>query len=329
MKIAFMGSDPIVLPMLDFLQSDKCADADIVVVLTQPDRKTGRGMRLQANEIKKWAEQHSIEILQPLKCGQTEADYLHNEAIDLVIVMAYGQILPRCILEVTQNKVLNMHASLLPRFRGASPIHTAVALGLEKTGVSLMEIIPKLDAGPVADFEEVLIGKESTVVELMDLMAQASVALVQRGLDRLVSGNLEFVEQDLDKVTYCRIIDKNDRHLDFNRPATDLHNRIRAFQPWPGTAFPVGDLEIRIVAGTIEQWDENHDEPGTVRLDTAGMTISCGQDLIRPRILQRPGGKPLPVNDFLRGFPIIDGSVLLSREMRPLEGKSPFPYRKK
>lgn len=329
MNIAFMGSDPIALPMLDYIQSEACADTRITAVFTQPDRRTGRGMQLHANEIKSWALAQSIEVLQPVKCGEAEAEIICNKQIDLVLVMAYGQILPGCILRATRNKVLNLHASLLPRLRGASPIHTAIALGLEKTGVSMMEIVPKLDAGPVADRQQIRIPGDAQTGAVIELMSQAAIPLVERTLQKLRQGRLEFVEQDAEHVTYCRIIEKTDRYLDFHQSATELYNRIRAFQPWPGTAFPAGAIEIRIHDAAVERADDPDDPPGTVRHSANGLLIACGRDYLRPTILQRPGGKPMPVAEFLRGYPITDGQTLQSREMRPLEAAHPFPYRKK
>ncbi len=329
MKIAFMGSDPIALPMLDAIQSDASSEGKIVAVFTQPDRKTGRGMRLQANAVKRWATAHGIEVMQPRKCGHAEADLIKERGIDLLLVMAYGQILPRCMLTATPNKVLNVHASLLPRLRGASPIHTAVATGSTHTGVSLMEIIPEMDAGPVANQEVVGIDPHATTAEVIDLLAAATIPLVHRGLNDLANGRLVFTEQDPQAVTYCRIIEKTDNHLDFKSPASDLYNRIRAFQPWPGTAFVCRDLEIRILQAEVLTADPQGCPPGMVVTEGNAIKIACGQDFLVPKILQRPGGKAMPVEDFLRGFHVEAGTMLPCREMRALEKKTPFPWKKK
>lgn len=329
MRVAFMGSDPIALPMLDDLFNRKPAGCELGVVFTQPDRRHGRGMHLKANAIKEWALERGIDVEQPGKCGEAEACLLADRGIDLILVMAYGQILPKCILECAPAGILNVHASILPRLRGASPIHTAVALGLPETGVSLMEIVPKLDAGPVADMERIPIGEDDTVAEVIQAMSMATVRLVSRGLERLVEGSLEFVEQDPERVSYCRILEKTDRHLDFNESATMLHNRIRAFQPWPGTSFPYGDMEIRIHAARIDRSSSEEVAPGMINSGHEGLRIACGDGWIVPLKLQRPGGKPLAVEDFLRGFPLGHGITLESRAMRPLEADSPFPYKRK
>jgi methionyl-tRNA formyltransferase len=329
MKLVFMGSDPVALPLLNFLFDERPHGCRLEAVFTQPDRRAGRGMHLRPNAIKQWALDRGLEVRQPVRCGQEEADFLRTSGVDLVLVMAYGQILPRCILEATPNKVMNVHASLLPRLRGASPIHTAVALGLEETGVSLMEVIPKLDAGPVAGRERVEIRPDDGIGKILEKVSLATVPLVRRGLDQLVEGTLSFEEQDPARVTYCRILEKTDQHLDFRVSASDLLNRVRAFQPWPGAAIPWGDAEIRIHEASVDEASSRGIAPGTVQRDAESLRIACGRGWLRPLVLQRPGGKPLPVEDFFRGFPLEDGTVLPGREMRPLEADRPFPYRKK
>ena len=329
MRVAFMGSDPIALPMLDELLNRKPAGCELDVIFTQPDRRHGRGMHLKANAIKEWALENGIGVEQPGKCGEAEARLLADRGIDLILVMAYGQILPKCILECAPAGILNVHASILPRLRGASPIHTAVALGLPETGVSLMEIVAKLDAGPVAGMERIPIGEDDTVADVIQAMSNSTVSLVKSGLDRLGKGPLEFFEQDPEQVTYCRILEKTDRHLDFNESATVLHNRIRAFQPWPGTSFPYGDMEIRIHAARVDRSSSEGVAPGMIDSGHEGLRIACGDGWIVPLKLQRPGGKPLAVEDFLRGFPLGHGITLESRAMRPLEADRPFPYKRK
>ena len=330
MKFAFMGSDPIALPLLVYLQRERPGGWELEVVYTQPDRRTGRGMRRQANAIKEWALGQGIEVRQPRKCGPEEEAYLASAGIEMVLVMAFGQILTRSFLAVPPRGVLNLHPSLLPRLRGPSPIHTAIAVGLEETGVSLMKIIPKLDAGPVADVEHVRILPGETAPALHARLGEACPALVGRNLEALAQSPLSFTEQDETKVTYCRIIEKSDCHLDFHGHAEELVNRIRAFQPWPGTRFPIGGMELHILEAAAEPQAPGRAAPGTVQTDVNGnLTISCGEGALRPLRLQRPGGNPLPTDAFLRGFPIEDGLVLESRAMRPLEAKEPFPYRRK
>ena len=326
MKLAFMGSDPIALPLLDFLAAQ--SSVELIGVFTQPDRRTGRGMKLQPNAIKGWALERGIEVLQPVKCGATEAEWLRIAGIEVVVVMAYGQILPKSVLAAVPGRFLNFHASLLPRLRGASPIHTAVALGLPETGVSLMQIEPKLDAGPLADVERIPISPEDNTAAVHARMATACPALMRRALAALASGSLAFLPQDDARATYCRIIEKSDAHLDFHVPATVLAARVRAFQPWPGTAFPHDDQEIRIHAA-FALADDSGAAPGTVLnpMD-GGLPIACAKGILIATSLQRPGGRPLPAADFLRGYAIPAGELLASRPMRPLEAGQPFPWKR-
>jgi len=327
-KTAFMGSDPIALPLLHRLVEKKPGGVTLQAVFTQPDRPTGRGMKQHANPVKRWALEQGLPVLQPARCGADEAAFLSGSGFDLVLVMAYGQLLPRSLLESVPHGFLNLHASLLPRLRGASPIHTAVALGLPRTGVSLMRVVPKMDAGPVADQEVVVIEQEATAVEVHRRLAEACPDLLERALPRLVRGTLEFTAQDDAKVTYCRIIDKEDRFLDFTHPAGELANRVRAFQPWPGTAFPVAGTEVRVMAARETSHGALRAVPGTVLPDPdGGLHIACGTGCLLAKQLQRPGGRPLPAAAFLRGFPIEPGTVLASRPMRPLEWPHPFPRR--
>jgi len=325
-----MGSDAIALPMLRHLRNERPAGIDLLSVFTQPDRKSGRGMRLTPNAIKQWAEDEGLGVLQPGKCGAEEADYLSREKVDLVVVMAYGQILPRCILEACPMGVLNLHASLLPRLRGASPIHTSIAIGLKETGVSLMRIVAKLDAGPVADREIVSITGDDTTRDIFGKLSQACIPLMSRSLPSLKDNSLVFEEQDSEEVTYCRIIDKTDAHLDFNNPAEELVNRVRAFQPWPGTSFPYDGQEIRILAAKVLDTANSDIEVGSLFRESDGsLCIACSQGSLNLLQLQRPGGKPLQTDAFLRGFHLKEGSIIESREMRPLEDRKAFPYRRK
>ncbi|NDV62521.1 methionyl-tRNA formyltransferase [Puniceicoccales bacterium CK1056] len=329
MKVVFMGSDPIALPVLKHLLGLKKATFELSAVYTQPDRKSGRGMKLRANEIKTWALEEGLPVHQPLKCGAEDAERMKQEGVDLLLVMAYGQLLPSSILKVAPLGILNLHASILPRLRGASPIHTSVALGLPETGVSLMRITPKMDAGPVADVERVAIGPSDTSGDVHAKLGQACIPLMDRCLDAIAAGNLTFHEQDLSKVTYCRIIEKSDADLDFNQPAEVLASRVRAFTPWPGSRFPYHGKEIHILEAEASL-DETSAEPGSLEMDPPGtLRIACGSGSLVVKKLQRPGGNPLAVETFLRGFHMESGEVLQSREMRALESATPFPHRRR
>lgn len=321
-----MGSDGIAIPLLEWLAAQP--GVSFSAVFTQPDKATGRGMRTVPNAIKSWAQQRDIAVLQPQRCAAAEASFIRESGIELVIVMAYGQILKPDLLEAPRLGVVNFHASLLPRLRGASPIATAMALGLAESGVSLMRIIPQLDAGPVADAERVAIGPADSAATLYENIAAACVPLLARNFQALTDGSIHFQAQDPAAVSYCRILEKSDAHLNFNAPATELANRIRAFQPWPGASFPHGSISIKVQAAHAEEAAHNA-APGTVISSSGQLRIACASGVLVLQTLQRPGGRPLPVADFLRGYPIAEGSPLESLPMRPLESSRPFPYRRR
>jgi len=329
MKAVFMGSDPVALPLLEHLRARAPAGVRIAAVYTQPDRPAGRGQQVQPNAIKRWALAAGIPVRQPPKCGAEEAEFLRAEEIELALVMAYGQILPKALLDAAPHGFLNLHASLLPRLRGASPIPTAIARGLRQSGVTLMRIIPRLDAGPVADAEPVTIAPCDTSRELGGKLARACVPLLDRCLPRLAEGRLAFTPQDEAQASFCRILEKSDAWLDFQAPAAELAARVRAFQPWPGTVFTWQGQDIRILAAEAQPAGAATAAPGTL-LDGAPGTlrIVCGAGVLSALMLQRPGGKPLAAADFLRGFPLQPGALLESRAMRPLEGPVPFPWRR-
>lgn len=327
MKVVFMGSDPVALPMLRHLVGAESPDFNLCAIFTQPDRKSGRGLKLRPNEIKTWALEQGLPVYQPQKCGAEAAAFMRQAGIELILVMAYGQLLPASILEAAPLGCLNLHASILPRLRGASPIHTAVALGLAETGVSLMRITPRMDAGPVADVERVAIGADDNSGDVHEKLSRACIPLMQRCLPAIAAGTLSFAPQDPACVTYCRIIEKADAGLDFSQPARTLANRVRAFRPWPGTRFTYKGTDITILEAEAVE-DAGATRPGTLLVESCGaLSIGCGGGFLQINHLQRPGGKPLPAGDFLRGFPMESGTVLQSVEMRPLESATPFPHR--
>lgn len=327
----FMGSDAIALP---FLRDSCVAHADVlewVGVFTQPDRRSGRGMRVHTNAVKDWALETGFPVRQPERCGPEDEAWLSGRGVDLLVVMAYGQLLKRSLLDLPPLGALNFHASPLPRLRGASPIATALAEGWTDTAVTLMKMVLRMDAGPIADVEPVPIGEDDALEDLRARVGRACVPLWRRSVGRLCSGGLAFSAQEEAQATYCRIIGKEDAWLDFNVPARFLASRVRAFQPWPGTTVPHEGHELKIgaateVKGTTDvKGDFEEDAPGTVRMDSGGLpVVRCGRGALRMEKLQRPGGRMLPAGEFLRGYPLREGAVLESRRMAPLVASKPF-----
>ena len=305
LRLVFLGSDPIALPLLEWLAGEGRAVAKIVAVFTQPDRPVGRGQKVQPNAIKAWALDHGLPVHQPEALTADVRTQLAAYAPDVSLVMAYGHILHEDFIGAARIGTLNLHTSLLPKYRGASPIQTAVAGGERETGVSLMRIVRELDAGPVADCERVAIAPLDTAFDVEAKLASASVTLLARALPRLAAGTLTFAEQDHAAATFCRRLTKDDGALDFSAPAAVLAARINGLFPWPACATEVAGQPIKFGLADVAGQTGGPSAPGTVLgADGAGLLVATGADVLRVLRLQRPGGKMLPAAEFLRGFPI-------------------------
>lgn len=316
-KIAFFGSDEISVPFLNFLK-DQCPLVSVSAVLTQPDRRSGRGRKMAPNSIKTWAKNHSISCRSPEKPSDIECEWLREQKIDLILVMAYGHILKKSFLKLAPAGCFNFHASILPKYRGASPIETAIAMGEQSTGVTLMRVIPKMDAGPIVDFESVVVERSDTGESVRTKIADSCIPLIQRNIQGLLDGNIGEKKQDHSYATYCRKINKLDGNIDFSAKAKHLVDRIRAFKSWPGCGFYIDGQKIRI--GSAESRPNNALlDIGLTQIDLDGnLMIGTGNGLLIPHELQRPGGKMLKVSDFLRGYDFPVGQTLSSFEMSQL-----------
>jgi methionyl-tRNA formyltransferase len=327
LRLVFLGSDAIALPLLEWLGSaDGARVAQVVAVFTQPDRAVGRGQKVQLNAIKTWALARGLPVLQPEKLTDDVRAQLAALAADVGLVMAYGHILRDEFIATPRLGMLNLHTSLLPKYRGASPIQSAIASGERETGVTLMRIVRKLDAGPVADTERVGIFPLDTAADIEAKLAAACVPLVARGLARLATGELTFTEQDDAAATYCRKLEKEDGALDFAAPATTLAARINGLFPWPSCAVEIGGQLVKL--GLADAIDEREVPAGAdvapgrvVGADAPGLLVGTGGGVLRLRRLQRPGGRMLPAPEFLRGFTVATGTQLPSQPMSVLVTK--------
>lgn len=325
LKVVFMGSDAIALPALDWMAG--AGVGQVTAVFTQPDRAVGRGQKVQPNAIKRWAQARGLPVLQPERLGPAELAQLGALAPDLVLVMAYGHILRQEFIDAPRLGTLNLHTSILPKYRGASPIQTATACGERETGVTLMRLVRQLDAGPVADIERVGVAPLDTAAEVELKLAQACVPLLQRCLPAIAAGTQTFTPQDETAASYCRKLEKADGVLDFSAPASVLAARINGLNPWPGCSVELGGQWIKLGLADVAG-DAGASSPGTVLgNDPEGMLVATGQGVLRLRKLQRPGGRMLPAGEFVRGFPVAIGTVLPSQPMPPLVAPRPFPPR--
>lgn len=322
LRLVFLGSDAIALPLLEWLVGEGRGVAQVMGVFTQPDRPTGRGQKVQPNAIKLWAMQHGIEVLQPEKLTEDVRTRLRAFGADLGLVMAYGHILRDEFIATPRHGMLNLHTSLLPKYRGASPIQTATACGERETGVTLMRIVRRLDAGPIVDAERVSVESLDTAADVEAKLSRACVPLVARGLAALAAGTMTFTEQNEAAATYCRKLEKDDGALDFAATARVLAARINGMFPWPACSVEMNGQLVKLgLADVAENADREPraGPPGEVLgADTHGLLVRTGEGVLRLRKLQRSGGRMLAAADFLRGFPVAAGTVLPSRPMTQL-----------
>jgi methionyl-tRNA formyltransferase len=330
LSIVFMGSDAIARPALDWLAGEGSKVGQVVGVFTQPDRPVGRGQQIRPNDIKVWAQAHDLPVFQPEKVGETERRQIAGLKPDLMLVMAYGHILKQDVIDTPRLGTLNLHTSILPKYRGASPIQTATAGGDRETGVTLMRMVRQLDAGPVADAERVAIAPHDTAAEVEAKLALACVPLLARCLPRIAAGTQPFTAQDEAQVTFCRKLEKGDGVLDFTQPAAALAARINGLMPWPGCVVAINGQPVKLgLADVGSLLDYQPAGPGkVVGADAEGLLVGTGQGILRLRKLQRAGGKMLPAPEFLRGWPVAPGMCLPSHPMTPLVAKAPFPRTK-
>ena len=321
LNIVFFGSDPIALPLLEWLAGEGSSVGRVTAVFTQPDRPVGRGQKITANGIKTWALSRDLPVHQPEKLTEDVRLQLAALSADVGLIMAYGHILKQVFIDTPRLGTLNLHTSLLPKYRGASPIQTAVANGERETGVSLMRIVKQLDAGPVADAERVGIDAHDTALEIEAKLSAACVPLLARALPKLATSELTFTEQDHTAATFCRKLVKEDGVLNFDESAAVLAARINGLFPWPACSVEIAGQPVKIgLADAISAPDQSnpigYSSCGQVLgSDGTGLMVVTGDGVLRLLKLQRPGGKMLSTGEFLRGFPVASGTSLISRPM--------------
>jgi methionyl-tRNA formyltransferase len=314
MRLAFAGTPEFARVALDALHA---AGHELALVLTQPDRPAGRGMKLQASAVKQGAQALGVPVLQPrgLKLDGRFADdaaaargVLIEAAPEAMVVAAYGLILPAWVLELPRLGCLNIHASLLPRWRGAAPIHRAIEAGDAETGVTIMQMDIGLDTGDMLLVERTPIPPQDTTASLHDRLAAIGGRLIVQAIDAAARAALVHVPQPLEGVTYAHKIDKAEAAIDWRQPATAIERRLRAFDPFPGaTAWidgePVKLWQARVAAG--------QGVPGAVlEVNADHLAVACGEGVLQVTQLQRAGGKRLTAGQFLQGRPSLVGQVL-------------------
>lgn len=296
MKVIFAGTPEFAAQALSALLA---AGHDIPLVLTQPDRPAGRGMSLQASPVKQVATQNGIEVFQPLSLKDAEAQArVAAVQADVMVVAAYGLILPQAVLDLPRHGCLNIHASLLPRWRGAAPIQRAILAGDSETGVGIMQMEAGLDTGPVLLQEALPITDSTTARSLHDQLAALGARLIVDALARLP---LPAVPQAEAGITYAHKLDKAEAPLDWQRAAVELSRQVRAFDPFPGTTASLDGVLYKIWAAQVVD-SAGTAAPGTIlHADKEGVVVACGSGALCLTELQKPGGKRLPAAQFLAG----------------------------
>ncbi|VVT19828.1 methionyl-tRNA formyltransferase [Erythrobacter sp. EC-HK427] len=300
MRIIFMGTPEFAVPTLDALVA---AGHDVVAVYSQPPSRSGRGKQERPSPVQARAEELGIAVRHPFSLkGAEEQEAFAALQADVAVVAAYGLLLPQPILDAPKHGCLNVHGSLLPRWRGAAPIHRAVQAGDAETGITIMQMEAGLDTGPMLLKAATPIDRKTTG-ELHDELAQLGAGLLIETLAEL--GNIVAEEQDCALAIYAPKIDKAEARLDFTRPAAELERDIRAFAPFPGAWFMLGEERIKLLLAEVV---DASGAPGEVLDDR--LTIACGEMALRPLKLQRAGKPAMALEDFLRGNPVAAGTTL-------------------
>lgn len=310
LRVVFMGTPEFSVPALSDIVA---AGHHVIAVYAQPPRPAGRGMEPRKSAVHRFADAAGIPVLTPATLkGEAEQRQFAAHAADVAVVVAYGLLLPKAVLDAPRLGCLNLHASALPRWRGAAPIQRAIMAGDATTAMMIMHMEEGLDTGPVCLAETVPIGPDATAGELHDRLSQLGGDLIVRALAALERGTLVATPQPGDGVTYAAKISKDEARIDFTRPASEVHNRARGLSPHPGAWFeagPDGKRErIKVLSTTRADIPTHGVAPGTV-LD-AELTVACGAGAVRILEVQRAGKKPMTATDLLRGFPLPPGTRL-------------------
>ncbi len=300
MKIIFAGTPQFAASALAELMREH----QIIAVLTQPDRLSGRGMQLTASPVKQLALQQGLPVLQPasLKNEEVQQTIVQLDA-DLMVVAAYGLILPKAVLQIPRHGCLNIHASLLPRWRGAAPIQRAILAGDAETGITIMQMDEGLDTGDMLLKKTCAIAPEDTAQTLHDKLASLGARAIVEALKKMEQGKLIPEKQEAQEASYAAKLTKREAQLDWNQDAAELERAVRAYFPFPVANTTFGETPIKIFRAHTSEGGKTI--PGTViAMDKRGIHVACGKGVLVLEMLQKPGGKALPVAQFIQGFPI-------------------------
>ena len=304
MRILFMGTPDFAVPSLKALIE---AGHEICGVFTQPDKPKNRGMKLQAPPVKEVAITHEIPVYQPVSVKDgTALEIIEQLAPELIVVAAYGRILPNSILEYPEKGCINVHSSLLPKFRGAAPIHWAVISGETETGVTIMHMAQELDAGDIIDQVRTPIDPDESVEAVHDRLAELGGKLLVDVVAKIADGTATRTPQDSSQATYASMLSREMSKVDWDMPAKAIHDKIRGLSPWPAASTDVISGDTIKLFGSVNTGETTSAHPGTiVSAGKQGIDIACGDGkILRIVQLQAAGGKRMAAADYLRGHPI-------------------------
>lgn len=308
MKIIFMGTPDYAVKTLEAIYD---AGHEVAAVFAQPDKPVGRKQILTPPPVKICAEKHKTEVYQPESLKNGDAAQIISEiAPDIIVVVAYGKILPENILNIPRYGCINGHASLLPLYRGASPIQWCIVKGEKKTGVTVMQMDKGMDTGDILLTTETEIGSEETAADLFDRLSVISAELTVKALDKIQNGDITPIKQDESKATFAPIIKKEMAHIDFcNMSAEEVHNAVRGYYSWPCAFFMLGGKRVKIIKCTLGK--KTSLPAGTVADSADVLSVTCGDGIaVNLTELQPEGSKPMTAKQMLCGRPIAPGTVI-------------------
>ena len=305
LRVVFFGTPDFAVPSLAAIAR---STHTVVGVVTQPDRPRGRGQRVMPPPVKVAATELGVDVLQPSRVRESSfIDQVRTLRADVAVVAAYGRILTAELLEVPRLGFINVHASLLPRWRGAAPVHRAILAGDEASGVTIMRVVLELDAGPMMLHESTPIAADETSVNLEHRLARMGGGLCVRALDELTAGTLVETPQDASLVTYAAKLKREDGRVDFTRRAREVHNQIRGLHPWPLAAARLHDRRLRLLESRVRT-EAHQRAPGTViRVEPEEIVVATGDEALGLRRVQLDGRPAMAVRDFLNGHQVFPG----------------------
>lgn len=294
-----MGTPAFAVPSLERLATERHS---IVAVVAQPDRATGRGQRLQVGPVKSVATRLGVEILQPEGARDPAfAERLRDLAPDLAVVVAYGQILPRSVIAIPRFGAINAHASLLPDLRGAAPIQRALLRGDTRTGVTVMQINERMDAGDILSLRAITIAENDDAGTLGAKLADLAADALAEVVESIAAGTAVATPQEETLATYAPLIRREESEISWTAPATEIERQIRAFRPEPGAFTHHGDLRLKVLDAGVS-YDDDDEAPGTVTIVAAGdAVVACGKGSLMLRTVQPEGGRPMSAAEYFRG----------------------------